>query len=258
MPLDAFTAFLLLSDNTAVLDQQKDTWHDITQPLAGYFISSSHNTYLVGHQLVGDSTIEGYIRALLRGCRSVERKSLYSRRPFAHIFTQVDIYDSEVEPVIFHGKTLTPKVSLREVCETIAKYGFVASPYPVIISSEVHCSFPQQDLIAEIMIEVFGDALVRVPPEDASTRIRIEELPSPENLKGRIMFKTKNLEIGGADADNDTGYTPDQYSASDSDMLDTLQDAPASTSATQLKQSRRQSDQIKGEIDIHFISTSGS
>ena len=86
MPLDAFTAFLLSSDNPAVLDQQKDTWHDMTQPLAEYFISSSHNTYLVGHQLVGDSTIEGYIRALLRGCRSVEGMSLYSEslRPFAH------------------------------------------------------------------------------------------------------------------------------------------------------------------------------
>ena len=167
-------------------------------------------------------------------------------------FTIVDIYDGEVEPVIFHGKTLTSKVSLREVCETIAKYGFVASPYPIIISAEVHCSLPQQDLIAEIMIEVFGDALVRVPPEDISTKIKIEELPSPENLKGRIMFKTKNPEeVGGTDAENDS-YTPDQYSASDSDVFDASQDSSASMSVTQLKQSRRQSDQIKGEIDTHF------
>jgi len=44
----------------------------MTHPLSSCFISSSHNTYLVGHQFVGSSTVEGYIRALLAGCRSVE------------------------------------------------------------------------------------------------------------------------------------------------------------------------------------------
>jgi len=173
---------------------------------------------------------------------------------YKFFFTVVDIYDGEVEPVIFHGKTLTSKVFLREVCEAIAKYGFVASPYPIVISAEVHCSLPQQDLIAEIMIKVFGDALVRVPPEDVSMKVKIDELPSPEDLKGRIMFKTKNPEIGVKDAESDMVYTPDSYSASDSDVLDTVQDTPVSPtgSATHLKQSRRQSDQIKGKIDIHF------
>jgi len=37
-------------------------------------------TYLVGSQLKGDSTSEGYIRALQQGCRSVERES--APRPF--------------------------------------------------------------------------------------------------------------------------------------------------------------------------------
>jgi hypothetical protein len=31
-------------------------------------------TYLIGGQLKGDSTAEGYIRALQQGCRTVERK----------------------------------------------------------------------------------------------------------------------------------------------------------------------------------------
>jgi phosphatidylinositol phospholipase C delta len=74
MSLDAFTSFLLSPDNSPFLDQHRNTCHDMTRPLPEYFISSSHNTYLVGHQLVGDSTIEGYIRALLHGCRSVERE----------------------------------------------------------------------------------------------------------------------------------------------------------------------------------------
>jgi len=75
MTLDTFTLFLLSPDNSAFADQHRDIWHDMTRPLPEYFISSSHNTYLVGHQLVGDSTIEGYIRALLHGCRSVEGMS---------------------------------------------------------------------------------------------------------------------------------------------------------------------------------------
>ena len=79
MTLDAFTAFLLSPDNSVFADQNREIWHDMTRPISEYFISSSHNTYLVGHQLVGDSTIEGYIRALLHSCRSVERQSIFSR-----------------------------------------------------------------------------------------------------------------------------------------------------------------------------------
>ena len=72
LSLDNFTSFLLSSENSVFSDQHGNVWQDMSYPLSEYYISSSHNTYLVGHQLVGTSTIEGYIRALLRGCRSVE------------------------------------------------------------------------------------------------------------------------------------------------------------------------------------------
>ncbi|GJJ14667.1 hypothetical protein Clacol_008933 [Clathrus columnatus] len=172
MSLSGFTSFLQSAENAPF----KDTPHDMTRPLSEYYISSSHNTYLVGHQLVGSSTTEGYIRALLQGCRSVE----------------LDIFDGETEPMIFHGKTLTTKVSLREVCIAIAKYAFHASPYPIIISAEVHCSVTQQDMIAEIMKETFGDALVTKRLEEISDK---ETLPSPEQLKGRVLLKAKNLNL---------------------------------------------------------------
>jgi phosphatidylinositol phospholipase C delta len=88
--------------------------------------------------------------------------------------------------MIFHGKTFTSKVSLREVCAAIAKYAFVASPYPVIISAEIHCGLAQQDMMVDIMTQVFGDALISAPIDG---RPKIEVLPSPEDLKGRILLK---------------------------------------------------------------------
>ncbi|KIM36249.1 hypothetical protein M413DRAFT_449303 [Hebeloma cylindrosporum] len=176
MSLEGFSAFLISPENAAFSEQNRPIWQDMTQPISDYYISSSHNTYLVGHQLVGVSTIEGYIRALLHSCRSVE----------------LDIYDGDHEPMIYHGKTLTSKVSLRDVCQAIAKYSFVTSPYPVLISAEVHCGVAQQDKIVDIMIEVFGDSIVQAPVEG---RPKIEALPSPEDLKNKFLLKAKNLYV---------------------------------------------------------------
>ncbi|KAL6298930.1 PLC-like phosphodiesterase, partial [Sparassis latifolia] len=130
------------------------------------------------------------------------------------------------EPVVYHGRTLTSKVPLRDVCIAIAKYAFVVSPYPVIISAEVHCSMPQQDMIASIMCEEFGAALVRAPIDG---RIEITALPSPEELKGKILLKAKNLYV--SDTDNirekevsvDTESSSTEMSASDSDFPSEVQ-----------------------------------
>ncbi len=88
--------------------------------------------------------------------------------------------------MIYHGKTFTSKVALRDICEAINRYAFVSSPYPIIISAEVHCCVTQQVMMAKIMSEVFGDALVQAPVDG---RPKIEVLPSPEDLKGRVLLK---------------------------------------------------------------------
>ena len=94
---------------------------------------------------------------------------------------------------------MTSKVPLRDICEAIDKYAFVTSPYPIIISAEVHCGLEGQDMIAEIMKETFGKKLVdaHIPGHDLSGEDAV--LPSPEQLKKRILLKVSELSCLGTD-----------------------------------------------------------
>ncbi|CAE6401472.1 unnamed protein product [Rhizoctonia solani] len=166
-----FTAYLTSSAN----DPIKTIPEDETRPLNEYYISSSHNTYLVGHQLYGASTVDGYRNVLLRGCRSVE----------------VDVWDGEEgEPAVFHGYTLTKEVPFRDVCRAIKENAFVTSELPVIISLEVHASHAQQEKMVSIMKDELGDYLVS---EGLSQQIDDKALPSPHALRRRLLVKVKHF-----------------------------------------------------------------
>lgn len=67
-----FNRFLayMTSESGAVASPARQ--EDLSHPLASYFISSSHNTYLTGNQLSSTSTTDAYTNVLLRGCRCVE------------------------------------------------------------------------------------------------------------------------------------------------------------------------------------------
>lgn len=92
--------------------------------------------------------------------------------------------------MVYHGNTLTSKVSVREICHAIAKYAFRASPYPVILTLEMHCGVQQQNLLVDIMKNAFGDALISAPVEG---RKKITSLPSPEDLRGKILVKVSHF-----------------------------------------------------------------
>ena len=60
LTLDGFTTFLMSPDNLATNIQNLGIYQPMDQPLSHYFINSSHNTYLTGHQFSGKSSVEIY------------------------------------------------------------------------------------------------------------------------------------------------------------------------------------------------------
>ncbi|KAL7842838.1 hypothetical protein SRHO_G00245270 [Serrasalmus rhombeus] len=174
MTKDGFLMYLHQPEGLIMNPAHKRVYQDMKQPLNHYFISSSHNTYLMEDQLKGPSSTEAYIRALMKSCRCVE----------------LDIWDgSDGEPVIYHGYTLTSKILFKDAIKAIKEYAFKTSEYPVILSLENHCSVEQQKLMAHHMTSILGSALVTKPLGDHMPT----ELPSPEDLKCRFLIKGKRL-----------------------------------------------------------------
>lgn len=172
------------SHNSLFNPEHAKLYQDMSQPFCHYFIASSHNTYLLEDQLKGPSSVEAYKNAFALGCKCVE----------------LDCWDSDKdsefkgEPIIFHGHTLTSKITFRSVCETIRDFGFTVSPYPIILSLEVHCNIEGQTQMANIMKEVLGDML----PEASE---KIQKLPPPDQLLNKVLLKGKSINNTFSDAD---------------------------------------------------------
>ena len=70
----------------------------------------------------------------------------------------MDVWDGDDgEPIIYHGHTLTSKISLEDVLKDGVKaYAFEVSPYPVILSIENHLSLDQQRVMVRLMEDILG------------------------------------------------------------------------------------------------------
>lgn len=62
MTQNGFTMYMLSKENDVVNPDHARVYQDMSRPLAHYFISSSHNTYLTKDQVTSASSTEPYIR----------------------------------------------------------------------------------------------------------------------------------------------------------------------------------------------------
>lgn len=62
MTQNGFTMYMLSAENDVFNPDHARVYQDMTRPLAHYFISSSHNTYLTKDQVTSASSTEPYIR----------------------------------------------------------------------------------------------------------------------------------------------------------------------------------------------------
>ncbi|KAL4610158.1 hypothetical protein ACB092_08G031700 [Castanea dentata] len=168
--LDIFIRYLLSDDQNGPL-RPLGVHHDMSAPLAHYFLYTSHNTYLTGNQISSNSSIAPIIDALKRGVKVIE----------------LDLWpNSKKDDVeVRHGGTLTRPVELIKCLRAIKDNAFSANEYPVVITFEDHLNQTLQAKVAKMVTIMFGELLYR---NDAK---KLEVFPSPESLKRKILISTK-------------------------------------------------------------------
>jgi len=161
---------LIIVYNTDKMQQKLD----LNRPLTDYFIKSSHNTYITGHQLSGTSSAKMYSLSLIEGYRLVE----------------LDCYNGSGDDVVItHGYTLVSKLKLDDILKELKESAFINSPMPVILSIENHMDEHHQNIMAKKLQEILGDLYI-FPSET-----KPEFLPTLNDMKNKFIIKVGGKRI---------------------------------------------------------------
>ncbi|XP_033100292.1 uncharacterized protein LOC117103782 [Anneissia japonica] len=165
--IDGFTKYLLSPEGNVFNQHHSKVHQDMTRPLSHYYMAASHNTYLIGDQLMSQSSVDIYACVLQSGCRCVERK-------------------------------------LIELCIGYSKYHDNDS----IIKEDLENMFLTYFILSHEQSNFFfPDKLHTTPLTEHQTK-----LPSPEDLKEKILIKTKKLPMA-VECEAETGEVTDEDSA---------------------------------------------
>uniref|UniRef100_A0A673AUB2 Phosphoinositide phospholipase C n=1 Tax=Sphaeramia orbicularis TaxID=375764 RepID=A0A673AUB2_9TELE len=170
--LDGFARYLQSPECQLLDPEHLGVCQDMTMPLSHYYISTSYRSYLLDDQVHGRADLGGLIKALQAGCRCLE----------------LGVTDGpEGEPLL----------------GVVNKYAFLTSQFPLLVYLCQRCSPAQQRIMAQHLKKVFGTRLYTPDALPVSLGGRATTLPSPEQLKGRILIVGKKLpaEYDGSDGE---------------------------------------------------------
>uniref|UniRef100_A0A3P8UW56 Phosphoinositide phospholipase C n=1 Tax=Cynoglossus semilaevis TaxID=244447 RepID=A0A3P8UW56_CYNSE len=188
--LDGFARYLQSPECQLLDPDHHGVCQDMNLPLSHYYISTSYRSYLLDDQVHGRADLGGLIKSLQSGCRCLELG--VTDGPEGEPLLGVD-YGSDVPKHHHHHHHHCAPVTIRSALEVVNKYAFLTSPYPLLIYLCHRCSPAQQQTMANHLKKVFGSRLYI--PEDVPVNLggRGTALPSPEQLKGRVVIVGKKL-----------------------------------------------------------------
>ncbi|KAM4558193.1 inactive phospholipase C-like protein 1 [Odontesthes bonariensis] len=198
--LDGFARYLQSPECQLLDPEHLGVCQDTNQPLCHYYISTSYRSYLLDDQVHGRADLGGLIKALQTGCRCLELG--ITDGPEGEPLLGVD-YGPDISRHHHHHHHHHAPVTIRSALEVVNKYAFLTSQFPLLLYLCHRCSPATQRTMAHHLRKVFGSRLYTPEALPVSLGGRATTLPSPEQLKGRVLIVGKKLpaEQDGSDGE---------------------------------------------------------